>query len=34
MGAKKIPARPYLKPSIEDYKDDYEKIIEACLKNA
>lgn len=32
MGTYKMPARPFLKPAMEDYKDEYVQILNDTLK--
>ncbi|MDE7398959.1 MAG: HK97 gp10 family phage protein [Oscillospiraceae bacterium] len=32
-GTSKMKARPYLRPAVEDFKDEYKEILENNLKN-
>lgn len=34
MGTYKMPARPYIKPSIEDHVDEYQEILKRILEGA
>jgi len=34
MGTVKMDPHPYMRPAIEEHRDEYRQVVETCLKNA